>query len=432
MLRNFRRALPAYRLLVPRTTGRSFTRFNGAVQVQRVKVKKPWARRAATKIFTLLAATYVWVAAVSPALDRIEDVDDEIDEVRKRRADRGRVRGDRGGNGDEDDEATFIPLGLPYPARGLPYMEDGPEIKNFLKYKNNPEEYESLRTDLLSMCATMAARDPDTVEVTGTPLVPFGDSLRLFFFDRPIVYIQPGLEIDDGIIAWTGRVISQERGDWIRRILRPTAVITSSWLAVQVFYNVKMLKYLKSLRDAQQDRLARNNGGNSDATPTASRNHGTRPASNPLQNQGISNIGNSTNIHQSAKPNSALEEDLAALKKEEQELEQELEALLQSQTSDFSLAMNIFKGALRKSWVPSETPARGSFALQGTILFKGPAGSAEYLVHAFYDPERRDWDHVNFTRLTRDSFSVGLRRKANNRSPSQFPKDAETTKRSRS
>ncbi|KAK2811945.1 hypothetical protein FQN50_001652 [Emmonsiellopsis sp. PD_5] len=428
MLRNFRRALPAYRLLVPRTTGRSFTRFNGVVQVQRVKVKKPWARRTATKIFTLLAATYVWLAAVSPILDRIEDVDDEIDEVRKRRANRARVRGDKGENGDEDDEATFIPLGLPYPTRGLPYMEDGPEVKNFLKYKNNPEEYESLRTDLLSMCATMAAMDLDTVEVTGVPLEPFRDSLRLFFFDRPIVYIQPGLEFDENSIAWTGRVISQERGDWIRRILRPTAVISSSWIAVQYLYHMKMFRYLKSLRDAQQDQLARNGRGNSDATPAAARNHGTHSASNPLQKQGVSNIGNSTNIHQPPKPSPAIEEQLAELER----AEKELEAILQSQTSDFSQAMNIFKGALRKSWGPPETPARGAFALQGTILFKGPAGSAEYLVHAFYDPEQRDWDRIEFEQLTRDSYSVGLRRKANNESPPQFPEKTETTKRSRS
>ncbi|EER40738.1 conserved hypothetical protein [Histoplasma capsulatum H143] len=141
MFQNFRRVIPAYHFLVPRTTQRSFSRHDGLVKVQRVRFKRPWFRRGISTILTAVVATQVYFALIGPSLDRLEDVDEHIDEdsslQSKIHTERDRHR--------DNDGVPFVPIGLPYSVPGGLYTENDPEWKTFKSYALETTKFKQLR-----------------------------------------------------------------------------------------------------------------------------------------------------------------------------------------------------------------------------------------------------------------------------------------------
>ncbi|KLJ10896.1 hypothetical protein EMPG_09833 [Blastomyces silverae] len=379
MFRNFRRATPACRLLVPRSTQRSFSRYDGLVKVQRVKFKRPWLRRGISTILTAVVATQVYFALIGPSLDRLEDVDETIN---KDTALQTEIHAEKERQRDKDS-VPFIPIGLPYSVPGGRYTEDDPEWKTFKSYGIETSQFKKLREELLAQATAIVNRKPAPpaiVNVTGSPLKPVHRTTikPAFPIEKPSSYVQPGFELRDDDITWTTRPIPTNRGDWIRSVFEPWPLVISSWAAGEYLVIVKLAKLRKLLGIAPPDLVEENGVANQHSRPRAtSSGQPDVPQSHQNYPGEIPRHGNS-NDFQPHKPSSAL---------------QKQPGLLGEPTSDIRDAMKIFTLflLLTRQKNTKKTPQKGAFKLNGVARFRGPKGGCEAHIVGIYEPATKNW-----------------------------------------
>ncbi|OJD22335.1 hypothetical protein ACJ73_06315 [Blastomyces percursus] len=386
MFRNFRRAIPACHFLVPRSTQRSFSRYDGLVKVQRVKFKRPWLRRGISTILTAIVATQVYFALIGPSLDRLEDGDETISKdttlQTKIRAEKERQR--------DKDAVPFIPIGLPYSVPSGPYTEDDPEWKTFRSYGIETAQFKKLREELLTQATAIVNRKPAlpaVIHVTGSPLKPVHRTTIKPSFPvmKPSTYVQPGFELRDDEITWTTRPIPTNRGDWIRSVFDPWPLVIASWAAGEYLVTVKLTKLRKLLGMAPTGLVEENAANNQHSRPRAgpngppnvSQSHQNIPLiPNPTPGE-IPRQGNS-NDFQPRRPSSAL---------------QNQPGLLGESTSDIRDAMKIFTLflLLTRQKNTNKTPQKGAFKLNGVARFTGPKGGCEAHIVGIYEPATKNW-----------------------------------------
>ncbi|OJD13542.1 hypothetical protein AJ78_06002 [Emergomyces pasteurianus Ep9510] len=389
MLRNFRRVIPTRRLIVPRSTPRSFSRYDGLVNVQRVRFKRPWIRRGVSTILTAVVATQVYFALIGPSLDRLEEVDENIDKDMTLET---KVLAERDGQHDKDG-VPFIPIGLPYSVPGGRYTEDDPEWKTFKEYTSDTRQFKRLRGELVAQATAIVNRKPALeaiVDVTGTPLKPNKHTTikPAFPVEKPSGYVQPGFELRDDDIAWTTRPIPTNRGDWIRSVFEPWPLVISSWAAGQYLVAAKVAKLRKMLGVAPpepaEDQVINNQHQRTHTTssgpPDVGRSRQKYPLTPNSTTGEISKHGASTEF-QPSKPNSAL---------------QKQPSLPGESVSDFRDAMKIFTLFLlltrRKN--SNKTPQPGAFKMNGVARFRGPKGGCEAHIVGIYEPATKNWHRI--------------------------------------
>ncbi|EEH37215.2 hypothetical protein PAAG_07771 [Paracoccidioides lutzii Pb01] len=390
MLRNFRRVAPACRLRVPQTIRRSFTSYNGIVQVQRVRIKRP-LRRGASTILAVIIATQVYGAILGPTLDRLVANDESTAEELS-------LEQQVDTEGDDNLQKPgipFIPIGLPYTVPGELYGEDDPEWKTFEKFANDNEQFIKLRNDLLDRATEIVNEKvaKTVTDVTGTPLKPTRRTSIKFNFptQKPLGYVQPGLEFRGDDISWTTRPIPRNRGEWIRSIFEPWSLMTSSWAAGEYLFTAKIAKLRKMLGIPQTESSNRRttNDQSHIASPkdtdSASASNFTRSMTYPLtSNTGTADLtksGGSTEF-QSSKASSAL---------------QNQAGVPREPISDVRIAIKIFKLflLLSRRKTQNKTPQQGSFRMNGIALFSGPKGGCEVHIIGIYEPAKKSWYEVN-------------------------------------
>ncbi|PGH10065.1 hypothetical protein GX51_00332 [Blastomyces parvus] len=400
MFRNFRRATPTCRFLVPRSTQRSFSRYDGLVKVQRVRFKRPWLRRGISTILTTVVATQVYFALIGPSLDRLEDVDETINRDTPSQI---KIHDEKERQRDKDG-VPFIPIGLPYSIPGGKYTEDDPEWKTFKSYGLETAQFRQLREELLARVTAMVNRKrdvPTIVNVTGSPLKPVSEStiIPAFPMKKPSIYVQPGFELRDDDITWTTRPIPTNRGDWIRSVFEPWPLVISSWAAGEYLVAVKLAKLRKLLGiappnlvqenavDNQQSRPRASSSGQPDV-PQSHQNYPLIPGTKPGE---IPSHGNS-NDFQPHKPSSAL---------------QKQAGLLGESTSDIRNAMKIFTLLLllTRQNNSKKTPQKGAFTLNGVAWFRGPKGGCEAHIVGIYEPAVKNWYAIDVQILQTFSYT---------------------------
>ncbi|OAX84491.1 hypothetical protein ACJ72_01132 [Emergomyces africanus] len=391
MFRNFRLVTPAHRLIVPRSTRRSFSRYDGLVNVQRVRFKRPWIRRGVSTILTAVVATQVYFALIGPSLDRLEDVGDHIDKDTTLET---KIHAERDDNRDKTG-VPFIPIGLPYSVPGGRYTEDDPEWKTFKAYTSDTMKFKQLREELVAQATAIVNRKPALtaiVDVTGAPLKPNKHTTikPAFPTEKPSGYVQPGFELRDDDITWTTRPIPTNRGDWIRSVFEPWPLVISSWAAGQYLVTAKVAKLRKMLGiaspESAEEQVVDNQHQRAHTTssgpPDVARSLQKFPITpNSTAGAGeISKPGASTDF-QPSKPSSAL---------------QKQPGLPGESASDFRDAMKIFTVFLlltrRKN--SNKSPQPGAFRMNGVARFRGPKGGCEAHIVGIYEPTTKNWHRI--------------------------------------
>ncbi|EEH46667.2 uncharacterized protein PADG_02765 [Paracoccidioides brasiliensis Pb18] len=391
MLQNFRRVAPACHLRVPQTTRRSFTSYNGIVQVQRVRIKRRWLKRGVVTILSVNIASQLYGLIIGSSLDRLVENDESIAEDLSLEQ---QVDTQEHGNLQKQD-IPFFPVGLPYTVPGELYSEDDPEWKTFEKFANDNAQFVKLRNDLLDRATEIVNEKAvkAVTDVTGAPLKPTRRTSIKFNFPthKPLGYVQPGFELRGDDISWTTRPIPGNRGEWIRSIFEPWSLMTSSWVAGQYLFTAKIAKLRKMLGIPKTESSNRRTTDDQSHiaspkdTDSASASNFTRSITYPLtSNAGAADLtqsGGSTEF-QSSKASSAL---------------QNQAGVPREPISDVRIAINIFKLflLLSRRKKQNETPQQGSFRMNGIALFSGPKGGCEVHIIGTYEPAKKSWYDVN-------------------------------------
>ncbi|KAL1883533.1 hypothetical protein Plec18167_002537 [Paecilomyces lecythidis] len=356
------------------------------VNVQQVKLKKPWVKRFVTRFFLYGAAFNIWCSLVLLRFDEADDLDVEDEKLPK--PNKQHTVEDTGEKDEED--SLFIPLTWPRIRPGDLYAPSDPEWKEFVKIARDKQRLPALRDELVSIVWKKASESNQIIRVLGEPLSLTGSWLvHRFPYRAPPQFEQSGLEFADEGILWTSKPIPPEQGSLLVKCLRPLAVT----LAMKDAYLVLWRK--------QVDRAKEFIGFS-----------GPQPIGEPSTPLDRSTLPGRTTSDTKFPPGEAearmrtegqLGEDIS---KSAEPITQHPSAIISTLQrlprpqfgpgSDLHEASATFKKRLKEaSKKDPPVPRRGVFYMTGPVGLKGPKGYCRIEVRGEYDPKARTWTAVS-------------------------------------
>ncbi|KAL9043186.1 MAG: hypothetical protein Q9214_003580 [Letrouitia sp. 1 TL-2023] len=382
--------------LFPRTVfSRTLYNQNGPVNIQRVRFTSPPKRRwfGGFTVKTLLYGT------LGLAVLAILDDEDDEDEVTVRQVAEA-VEGIQK-EGEEaqlskrnnEDDTYFIPLGLPYQLPKEYYKGSDPEWERFVQLSKNREQRERIKNNLAGLVGWCVGELPSLQQILGKEMIP-----RKFWIDidypeiLPPEYEQRGLEITEEHIAWTTRPVDPFNYNLLHNALRPTPLVLSFWAGFRTMLSLQIakLKGLSGISIGQETK----NSDSMESTEEQFKRLFPRPSRDRqgsipdgLDERSVSSSSESSNAE-----NSSIR----------RQLPNDSGTLPLTSTSgvvgDLSIAIDVFKQTLGKTWKPAHKPViKGSVLFSGLVEVVGPKGLAVFDVFALYHPADAEWVFVSIS-----------------------------------
>ncbi|OKL56898.1 hypothetical protein UA08_07849 [Talaromyces atroroseus] len=385
LARNPRPILRQYRAF---TTGGS-----RIVNVQPVKIKRPWFRRFATSVLVYGAAFNLWSSLLYSHLDgnTLADSEGNSGGLGEGIVDGGKEAVDE----DEEEDVTFIPLSWPRLRPGELYTGNDPEWNCFRDYAHDRKRLESLKRELEGVVLTRVSCHPKFKDL-------LGDNMRImrswlfvqFPYRAPPHYETVGFEISDNEIVLKSKPIPDEQGRLILAALFPFTVTSAMGHAASAFFHRKLQRVKKSFgidEDPTNDVIMsiKDMDVPSDLQPSnnislSSYSEWEKSIANIIQETSPSTANTNTNTTHTQP--SRLPKILSVM--------QMLPS--QYQDSDLYVAYLTFKLHMMKHEMQQRNPIspRGVFYFNGPIGLVGSKGLCRLEVRGEYNPDKAEWSSI--------------------------------------
>ncbi|KAM5467190.1 hypothetical protein MferCBS49748_004121 [Microsporum ferrugineum] len=371
---------------------------SGLIQIQRVRLRQLWFRRALWTIAAYGIATFVWSEVALRPFDKV-DYDALEEEFRREKETKKAQKAvkssgtdkEEDGTEEDDDDPLFIPLGLPRLVEGEFYSGLDPEWQTFIKISKDKKSLEALKGQLAIEVSEALARDFRIVSRVGAPLKVRCSWLNHEFpYRAPPTYVRSGFEWSENGVKWTSHSLPVEQGDRIWNVLEPFRVTMAAARAVHFYFLIKRTRfenYLKRLRSEKS-------GQSEDQGQKEEKVRVPYPLTMPLISKVPGDIGNVSayNFPTAESKADAKRSPFQPLIIHDETSKGEYRR--KDSNTDFRAAAGLFLFLLGRSPGRYETPPPGVFIIEGMISLNGPRGQCNVYTKAFFDPKKSHFNTV--------------------------------------
>lgn len=294
--------------------------------------------------------------------------------------------------------SLFIPMTWATKVPRSFYRGSDPEWQEFVKVAKDKERLQKIKNDLVQVVCSGSLQHPRISRQLGKDIKVGKYWVDITFPDGPPQeFDRAGIEIGDGFIAWSHQRITPADQWRLTRALWPKAAFDSLWATTKVLAGINYRRVKQALGWEEADPFSPEERYRH-ALEIMQKQQQTREGKQvgkaqlePDGNSGAVVGGSSSAASQNSRSSSG----------DGKRLPWQLQVPLPStsggsNTTDFPIAMHVFRSTLSKQWDPKKMePPRGSFVVQGLVEVRGSNGRVLFDVQSCYDPKEAKFLVVN-------------------------------------